>query len=931
MRAFIAEFADRNLPVIPVFLENAAPDLELPIFLRSFTWVDFRDGKPEEAFNRLLSGIAQQKVEKTRTRMSPAARRWKRFTSWLVNRKTIAVLLAMFLLTTLYFWSLFPSQLVIGGIVSTFNSDTKKFEPTSGIDVRILGASKAESIEPTDEDGYFQLKLPLEKFSPDDEVRIGHNHPDNSVHLIDPQEPKVPSSGELVKLFFVSQQDVNDAISVRPRIASNSLLTLLSHSPIEIPEDHKSSVPTDIGALMDETAARLNVPTEAVRSAIRKVTQESVGSTDLRQEADEMILKGRFDDAGKLFDKLSNDKEHILMRLHNIESAGDQYFAAKRFAIARDRFDAAHSLLLEKEGSPASRFRLRTKAANAEHEDALRAETSRSERLSEVTKRFESLERDAQAAGEKYVWANAALLSARVRRGVLETQGEDKVAGGFQGIEATYEELGKQIDKTFDALLWAKLKHDQGGLLHIQAKRTANKEEFDKAEKCFLEAIRIWSDRGHREDAAMAENSLATLLETRAVRIGGAEARSDFRDSAALLRKALEVRTRRANEELWATSQSNLGNTLAGLAQISAPEEAKALFNEAIRAYELALEVRNARPYDGAETKLNMSNTCYQLAQLQTGETASQRLAQADELTKQVLEIYKRDSLKEDWAIVQNTRGAILDSIAMRTRADRSHEAYQKVIETFDSVKTVWTRSEKPNFWGIVQWNQSNSVRDQALRNSQDKRRAGLRETIQMLDSAHDEFKKLDAPEFAAGVMLARARTRLWLAEDAFRQGQIQPATEAIAAASTDIEGCRNQWTLSHDPQGWADLQLEEARLIYLQAMESDTSKLESLKSALTICETALGHLSQLESPHQWAAVQHVYGKVLTELAQQEGSQSSRWTGAEDAFKNALKIREPSESPFHHALTALHYSECLDSLIRITVEPELQSALQRKT
>jgi nucleotide-binding universal stress UspA family protein len=47
MRAFLSEFVQRNCPVIPVLLKTApsVPD-DLPIFLRSFTWVDFRRTRP---------------------------------------------------------------------------------------------------------------------------------------------------------------------------------------------------------------------------------------------------------------------------------------------------------------------------------------------------------------------------------------------------------------------------------------------------------------------------------------------------------------------------------------------------------------------------------------------------------------------------------------------------------------------------------------------------------------------------------------------------------------------------------------------------------------------------------------------------------------------------------------------------------------------
>jgi TIR domain len=47
LRGFINEFANRGCPVNPVILADAPDVPELPLFLRQFTWVDFRKPKPD--------------------------------------------------------------------------------------------------------------------------------------------------------------------------------------------------------------------------------------------------------------------------------------------------------------------------------------------------------------------------------------------------------------------------------------------------------------------------------------------------------------------------------------------------------------------------------------------------------------------------------------------------------------------------------------------------------------------------------------------------------------------------------------------------------------------------------------------------------------------------------------------------------------------
>lgn len=60
MRGFISEFVDRRVPVIPVLLPGAPAKPELPLFLRQFTWVDFRRDDPDP-FDQIVWGITGQR------------------------------------------------------------------------------------------------------------------------------------------------------------------------------------------------------------------------------------------------------------------------------------------------------------------------------------------------------------------------------------------------------------------------------------------------------------------------------------------------------------------------------------------------------------------------------------------------------------------------------------------------------------------------------------------------------------------------------------------------------------------------------------------------------------------------------------------------------------------------------------------------------
>lgn len=69
MRACINEFVKRKMPVIPVLLPHASAIPNVPLFLKSFTWVDFREGGlTEESLGNLIWGITGVKPPPRRER-----------------------------------------------------------------------------------------------------------------------------------------------------------------------------------------------------------------------------------------------------------------------------------------------------------------------------------------------------------------------------------------------------------------------------------------------------------------------------------------------------------------------------------------------------------------------------------------------------------------------------------------------------------------------------------------------------------------------------------------------------------------------------------------------------------------------------------------------------------------------------------------------
>ncbi|MDP6505381.1 MAG: TIR domain-containing protein, partial [Planctomycetota bacterium] len=66
IKGCLQEFIDRELKVIPILLPGREDPPKLPLFLRSFTWLDYRVGlDDEEALQNLVWGITGEKNHRT--------------------------------------------------------------------------------------------------------------------------------------------------------------------------------------------------------------------------------------------------------------------------------------------------------------------------------------------------------------------------------------------------------------------------------------------------------------------------------------------------------------------------------------------------------------------------------------------------------------------------------------------------------------------------------------------------------------------------------------------------------------------------------------------------------------------------------------------------------------------------------------------------
>ncbi|MGF1508393.1 MAG: hypothetical protein ACFB9M_02700 [Myxococcota bacterium] len=192
--------------------------------------------------------------------------------------------------------------------------------------------------------------------------------------------------------------------------------------------------------------------------------------------------------------------------------------------------------------------------------------------------------------GEEGPDAMLAFLARNADRVQAEVNARQKALKHFQaGVEESTKRLHASLR------VW---------LLEADAlvKRYAWEEAFERFERVLSEAP-DWFDVQFPY-----QNNLGNALREQGIRTGGAEGAGLLAEAVTAYRNALEVRTRAALPQDWATTQNNLGNALSEQGIRTGGPEGAGLLAEAVTAYRNALEVytRDALPQDWAMTQSNL-------------------------------------------------------------------------------------------------------------------------------------------------------------------------------------------------------------------------------------------------------------------------------------------------------------------------------------
>ncbi|KOP26269.1 hypothetical protein AMR41_11255, partial [Hapalosiphon sp. MRB220] len=223
----------------------------------------------------------------------------------------------------------------------------------------------------------------------------------------------------------------------------------------------------------------------------------------------------------------------------------------------------------------------------------------------------------------------------------------------------------------------------------------------ESAIAAYESALEVYTREAFPQDWATTQNNLGIAYGDRIL----GERANNLESAIAAYESALEVRTREAFPQQWATTQNNLGN--AYLYRILG-ERANNL-ESAIAAYESALEVRTreAFPQQWATTQNNLGNAyLYRIL----GERAN-NLESAIAAYQSALEVYTRQAFPQDWAATQNNLGTAYSNRILGERANNLESA----IAAYESALEVYTREAFPQQWAGTQNNLGNAYSQRIL------------------------------------------------------------------------------------------------------------------------------------------------------------------------------------------------------------------------
>ena len=277
-------------------------------------------------------------------------------------------------------------------------------------------------------------------------------------------------------------------------------------------------------------------------------------------------------------------------------------------------------------------------------------------------------------------------------------------------------------------------------------------------------------------------------------------------------------------------------------------------------------------------------------------------LSEAVQAYRDVLTIYTKEQLPQQWAMAQNNLGNVLGNQGVRMGGVAGTRLLAEAVTAYRAALTVRTKEQLPQDWAATQNNLGNVLGDQGIRTGGETGTRLLAEAVQAHRAALTVYTKDQLPQQWAATQNNLGTV---LRDEGIRTAG-EAGTQLLAEAVTAYRAALRVHTKEHPPQDWATTQNNLGIVLGDQGIRiGREAGTRLLAEAVQAYRAALTVYTKEQLSQDWAMTQNNLGNVLSKQGTRTGGEVSTQLLAEAvaAYRAALTVYTKEQLPQGWATT----------------------------
>jgi tetratricopeptide (TPR) repeat protein len=500
-------------------------------------------------------------------------------------------------------------------------------------------------------------------------------------------------------------------------------------------------------------------------------------------------------------------------------------------------------------------------------------------------------------AGE--VRVDAAAQAVREAAATLARLAEtDLLALDWESAAANWERAAAML-KPFDAKAAGHLMNKGGiALLEFGGKRSSG--ALGAAAAAFRLHLEVHTREAAPDLWATGQNNLGNALRSLGDRFAGEAGIAFLAEAVAAYRAAIGACAEHGLRTDWAKATVNLGNVLWMQGDRTVGKAGRALLDEAVTAYRSALEMlsRQQTPIEWATVHNNLGNVLRTQGERQAGKAGLALLDEAVSAFRAALEVRTREEMPVDWAMTWNNLGNALLIQGNRLAGAAGIAALDEAADAYRAALEVLTRDQNPIDWARTQANLATALLSKGKRLAEEGGKPFLHQAVAAYREAFEVLTRDQAPVLWSTSQdnLGSALYVLGQIED--EDGGLPFLDDAVAAYRAALE----VRTAEQMAIQWAMTQNNLANALSGQALLlGGELRIARLDEAVAAYRAAVTVLTRDEFPVQWAGMHDNIATTFVELADADPpNRCAHYRTAREAILLALEVYTPEHMPHDH-------------------------------